>query len=598
MGGGLLNIVAYGNQNVILNGNPSKTFFKTVYAKYTNFGIQKFRIDFEGSRSLNEETDSVYTFKIPRHGDLLLDSYLAFNLPDIYSPILPPLTKGDVWKPYHFKWIENIGTSIIKNIKIMIGTNIIQEYNGEYIRCVVERDFSEAKKKTFDIMTGNTEEFNGPEFFGGRRLNNYPNVFYNPSITGSEPSIRGRKIYVPLNPWYMNDSKVALPLICLQYSELTIEVTLRPIKEIFTINNVNGVDVVTNNDTQTNNDNLNNNGEFTSYNYNLDYEKNIDKLYDRKRPNFSNENEQMYNYLQQPPTIELDRNDYTNKENNWNADIHLISSMCFLTKEESNIFANNEQKILIRDIKYTTFYNITGSARVKLDTNALVSSWLWFYRRNDIYNRNEWSNYTNWKTRYIPYELLDGEEVTPFTVTFDANGEPIGAGIGPGRDYNILTDDVNQRLVTNHQITPNFSIQNTKKILNTFSIIIDGKYRENELDSGIYDHLEKYRSSKGCSSDLGIYSYNFCINTGAENLQPSGAMNLSRFKNIELEMTTLVPESDPNSTTTTLCDEDGGIIGVIESESLYLYSYEMHLYEERYNILRIMSGNAGLLFAR
>ena len=593
MGGGLLNIVAYGNQNVILNGNPSKTFFKTVYAKYTNFGIQKFRIDFEGSRSLNEETDSVYTFKIPRHGDLLLDTYLAFNLPDIYSAILPPLTKGDIWKPYHFKWIENIGTSIIKNIKIMIGTNIIQEYNGEYIRCVVERDFSEAKKRTFDIMTGNTEEFNGPEFFGGRRLNNYPNVFYNPSITGSEPSIRGRKIYVPLNPWYMNDSKVALPLICLQYSELTVEITLRPIKEIFTINNINGINIVSNIDTQSNNDTPDENtGEFTSYNYNLDYEKNIDKLYDRKRPNFSNENEQMYNYLEQAPTIELDRNDYQNKENNWNADVHLIANMCFLTKEESNIFANNEQKILIKDIKYTTFYNITGSARVKLDTNALVSSWLWFYRRNDIYSRNEWSNYTNWKTRYIPYDLLDGEEITPFTV------DNALTGIGPGRDYNILTDDVNQRLVTNHQITPNFSIQNTKKILNTFSIVIDGKYRENELDSGIYEHLEKYRSSNGCSSDLGIYSYNFCINTGVNNLQPSGAMNLSRFKNIELEMTTLVPESDPTSRTTTLCDEDGGIIGVIDSESLYLYNYEMHLYEERYNILRIMSGNAGLLFAR
>lgn len=594
MGGGLLNIVAYGNQNVILNGNPSKTFFKTVYAKYTNFGIQKFRIDFEGSRTLNEESDSVYTFKIPRHGDLLLDTYLAFNLPDIYSTILPPITKGDIWKPYHFKWIDNIGTSIIKNIKIMIGTNIIQEYNGEYIRCVVERDFSEAKKKTFDIMTGNTEEFNGPEFFGGRRLNNYPNVFYNPSITGSEPSIRGRKIYVPLNPWYMNDSKVALPLICLQYSELTVEITLRPIKELFTINNVNGINIVSNIDAERANNDIpdEETGEFTSYNYNLDYEQNIDKLYDRKRPNFSNENEQMYNYLQQPPTIELDRNDYQNKENNWNADVHLIANMCFLTKEESNIFANNEQKILIKDIKYTTFYNITGSARVKLDTNALVSSWLWFYRRNDIYSRNEWSNYTNWKTRYIPYDLLDGEEITPFTV------DNTLTGIGPGRDYNILTDNVNQRLVTNHQITPNFSIQNTKKILNTFSIVIDGKYRENELDSGIYEHLEKYRSSNGCSSDLGIYSYNFCINTGANNLQPSGAMNLSRFKNIELEMTTLVPESDPNSTTTTLCDEDGGIIGVIDSESLYLYNYEMHLYEERYNILRIMSGNAGLLFAR
>ncbi len=584
MGGGLLNIVAYGNQNIILNGNPSKTFFKTVYAKYTNFGIQKFRIDFEGSRVLNEETDTIFTFKIPRHGDLLLDSYLAFNIPDIYSPILPPTAKGDVWKPYQFKWIENLGTSIIKNIKIMIGSNVIQEYNGEYIRCIVERDFTETKKKTFDIMTGNIEELNGPEYFGGRRMNNYPNVFYNPSVTGSEPSIRGRTIYVPLNPWFMNDSKLALPLVCLQYSELTIELTLRPIKEIITINNINGINVVSG---VQGTDNVSGTDA-----YSIDYEKNLDLLYERKRPNFINENEQMYNYLQQPPTIELDRSDYTNKKNNWNADIHLITNMCFLTKEESNIFANNEQKMLIKDIKHNIFYNIAGNARVKLDTNALVSSWLWFYRRSDIYEKNEWSNYNNWETRFIPYFLNEGEEVTNYQVV---DGEQ---GIGPGRDYSLFTTDVNQRIVTNHQVTPNFSVNNIKKILNTFSIIIDGKYRENEMESGIYEHIEKYRSSNGCSSDLGIYSYNFCINTSPYNLQPSGAMNLSRFKNIELEMTTIIPERDENSATTTLCDEDGGIIGVIESESIYKYTFEMHLYEERYNILRFMSGNAGLLFAR
>ena len=53
MPGGLLNIVAYGNQNIILTGNPSKTFFKFTYAKYTNFGLQKFRIDMQGQRVLN-----------------------------------------------------------------------------------------------------------------------------------------------------------------------------------------------------------------------------------------------------------------------------------------------------------------------------------------------------------------------------------------------------------------------------------------------------------------------------------------------------------------------------------------------------------------
>ena len=80
MPGGLLNIIAYGNQNIILNGNPKKTYFKSVYAKYTNFGIQKFRIDYNGSRDIDPLTDSIYTFKIPRNAELLLDTYLVFQI--------------------------------------------------------------------------------------------------------------------------------------------------------------------------------------------------------------------------------------------------------------------------------------------------------------------------------------------------------------------------------------------------------------------------------------------------------------------------------------------------------------------------------------
>ena len=64
MGGGLMNLVAYGNQNIILNGNPSKTFFKFTYNKYTNFGLQKFRIDMQGQRTLNLNQESKFTFKI------------------------------------------------------------------------------------------------------------------------------------------------------------------------------------------------------------------------------------------------------------------------------------------------------------------------------------------------------------------------------------------------------------------------------------------------------------------------------------------------------------------------------------------------------
>ena len=126
--------------------------------------------------------------------------------------------------------------------------------------------------------------------------------------------------------------------------------------------------------------------------------------------------------------------------------------------------------------------------------------------------------------------------------------------------------------------------------------MIDGKIRENEFDSGVYQYVEKYQSTKS-SQDFGIYHYHLCLDS-ANYLQPTGAINLSRFKNIEFEMTTLIPEQDASAVSLTLCDENGGVIGVTKEEPIYIYMYDMYLFEERYNILRFISGNAGLLFAR
>ena len=573
MPGGLLNIIAYGNSNIILNGNPTKTFFKAVYAKYTNFGIQKFRLDYNGTRNLDPNSESTYTFKIPRHAELLMDTYFVFSLPNIWSTILPPSIINDFWKAYQFKWIENIGTSIIKNIRIFIGTQLIQEYNGEYIRCMVERDFSEEKKSIFNEMTGNTTELHHPEYYGGNRNNTYPNAFYTTNTSGQEPSIRGRKIYVPICPWYMNHTKLAMPLVCLQYSEMSIEITLRPIKEIFTINNVKTATY----DTQ-NVENLNNN-----------YENLLNDFYKRIQPDFSIDRHNLYRFLQSPPSIDLNRDDYSNKTNNWDIDIHLIANYGFLTNEESKIFALNEQKYLIKDIKTTHYDKIVGTKKVKIETNALVSNWMWFYRRSDAYKRNEWSNYTNWETSFLPYELTKGENESTYVLN--------EYYIGPGRDIitNTLTDGIN-RIPTNHRVTPDYSDKNTKYILDKFSIVIDGKIRETELDEGIFRYIEKYRNTKS-SHNLGLYHYNFCLDT-TNYLQPTGAMNLNRFKNIDFEMTTLQPSIDPSFESLVLCDDNGGVIGVTKEEELYIYTYDMYLFEERYNVLRFISGNGGLLFSR
>ena len=64
MAGGVMNIAFTGQQNEFLTGNPSKSLFKGKYAQYTNFGLQKFRVDFDGTKMLRMTEPSVFTFKI------------------------------------------------------------------------------------------------------------------------------------------------------------------------------------------------------------------------------------------------------------------------------------------------------------------------------------------------------------------------------------------------------------------------------------------------------------------------------------------------------------------------------------------------------
>ena len=173
MAGGLLNIVAVGNQNTILTGNPTKTLFKFVYSKYTNFGLQKFRIDYKGLRTLNLDTESNFTFKIPRYAELLLDTYVV-TIPNIWSPIYPPQTDSDIWVPYEFSWIENLGAQMIKEVTITCGNTTIQKFSGQYIHALVQRDFSSNQRNMFNEMTGNTDHFNNP----AKNEGSYPNAYY------------------------------------------------------------------------------------------------------------------------------------------------------------------------------------------------------------------------------------------------------------------------------------------------------------------------------------------------------------------------------------------------------------------------------------
>ena len=130
-------------------------------------------------------------------------------------------------------------------------------------------------------------------------------------------------------------------------------------------------------------------------------------------------------------------------------------------------------------------------------------------------------------------------------------------------------------------------------------IMLNGKYRENIMDSGIYNYVEKYVRTNG-NPPPGLYCYNFCINTDPQDLQPSGAINMSKFTQIELEISTIYPTLDPNASFHTICDPTTGLpIGVNKTNwRIYNYTFDFTVLEERYNVLTFASGNCGLMYAR
>lgn len=559
MAGGLLNLTAISSANVILTGNPTKTFFKVVYSKYTNFGLQKFRLDYEGSRDLRLTTSSVFQFKVKRYADLLMDTYLCITLPDIWSPIYQPCEKtGYQWAPYDFRWIHDLGAQMIENITITSGSLVLQTYSGAYLSAMLHRDFTEEKKKAFDEMTGNTVEFHDPANAYGR-ANAYPSAFFMGDGVAVEPSFRSRILYIPINTWFTMDSRCAFPLVALRYNELNINVTIRPIQELFQVRDVFDPD---------------NNYPYVQPDFTL--------------PQFS-----MYRYLQQPPSASVDNNKYQNTTPTWNADVHLLATYCFLSEEERKKFALEDQVYLVKDVFEYKFDNLVGSNTVSLTSNGMISNWMWFFQRNDVNLRNEWSNYTNWPYSQLPDDIqpapLAGSAIQGFGgVTYN-----YGPGINPPLSGQSVGNN------TGLYITGTFSQDNPSDVMVSMAITLNGAYRENVLPAEVYQYVDRYARSNG-SGKRGLYHYNFCLNTSPYDYQPSGGMNMSKFRDINLEITTISPAvSQNNANFNVICDLSGNPIGVIKKGwRLYDYTFNMTLYEERYNILSFVGGNCGMLYAR
>ena len=206
MGGGLMQLVAYGAQDIYLTGNPQITFFKVVYRRHTNFSMEAIEQTFNGSVGFGSKVSAT----ISRNGDLVhrmyLEASLALNASgdDVYA---------------------NVGSALINNIELEIGGQRIDKHYSRWLQIYAE--LSGAYGNIAQEPIGNRNVAPGQYTAITADDGLYVDTGYAKMIgehsEGRTTNVR--RLTVPLRFWFCNNPGLALPLIALQYHEVKIKMT-------------------------------------------------------------------------------------------------------------------------------------------------------------------------------------------------------------------------------------------------------------------------------------------------------------------------------------------------------------------------------------
>ena len=187
MGGGLLQLVAYGAQDVYLTGNPQITFFKVVYRRHTNFAIEAIQQTPTGSNSLGSRA----SFQITRNGDLIHRVYFNGKIKN---------DNTNTSTAHNVALVPNFGQRLLKTVELEIGGQRIDKHYSEWLYIWNELSLPMGKRSGYNTMVG-ANDVNLCTRLGAKAE---------------------YELYVPLEFWFCRNVGLALPLIALQYHEVEI----------------------------------------------------------------------------------------------------------------------------------------------------------------------------------------------------------------------------------------------------------------------------------------------------------------------------------------------------------------------------------------
>ena len=557
MGGGLMQLVSYGAQDIYISGNPQITFWKVLYKRHTNFAMEAIEVTFNGQADFGRRVTAV----ISRNADLMYRTYIQVTLPQVALTV-----EGD-----RFRWLNYVGHRLIKQVEIEIGGSRIDRQYGDWMQIWTQLTQPVGTQVSFDEMVGNSADLVLLKTSAGIALDA---TCAASELTNSCMSRAGtpmKTLYIPLQFWYCRNPGLAIPLIALQYHEVRINV------------------------------------EFEQ-NYNCCYG---DNAYSGlvSGPGIGSAS----------GTIQSLGNGVTAISQLQLVAASLYVDYVYLDTEERRRFAQQSHEYLIDQVQFTGDETVTASSnKIQMNFNHPVKELIWVVQRDSFVDCNSppvpWIqeaagqqpfNYSDdWSTEGIVTNTLgngalatNGNGSIGFANTSSGSGAgtvgaswapaapPFGLGAASGAGLStgsgIYTNP--QQFTDDDRIfegTTNYLLAKVilasgvkcegKNPVEVAKVQLNGQDRFSEREGPYFDRVQPYQHHTRTPS-VGINVYSFALKP--EEHQPSGTCNFSRIDKATLNLTLSVNTVRNQNTA------------------------KVRIYAVNYNVLRVMSGMGGLAYS-
>ena len=506
MGGALMQLVAYGAQDVFLTGTPEITFWKVSYRRHTNFAMESIEQTFSGQADFGRRV----TCTISRNGDLAYRTYLQVTLPQIDQTLNG--TSEDIYA----RWLDFPGEQLIAQVEVEIGGQRIDRQYGDWMHIWNQLTLSAEQQSGYNKMVGNTTQLTYLVDPNWAALDGPCAGSTGPAqVCAPRKALPETTLYVPLQFWFSRNPGLSLPLIALQYHEVKINIDFRPIGEcLWAVSTATA-------------------GSGTN--------KSVSAAYSQSLVAAS-----------------------------------LYVDYIFLDTDERRKMAQNPHEYLIEQVQFTGDESVGSSSnRIKLNFNHPCKELVWVVQPDA--NVDYCASLEDDKDLFAllgaqPFNYTDALDVlsnslTAFTNTAGASNMVSDNAFADASGAGGFVNDAAAFVLGEAALDMHCWGENP---VVTAKLQLNGQDRFSEREGSYFDVVQPFQHHTR-APDSGINVYSFALKP--EEHQPSGTCNFSRIDNAVLQ---LVLSSNTVSGSDTA---------------------KVRVYAVNYNVLRVMSGMAGVAYS-